>query len=190
MPHDPAPKDRFDDLADTGRRGAHRAENPRSGVGRVVVWSAAVTVVLIAVGIAGVLLSTGAISLAPQATAAPPPTPESVLDTSYDILVLNASGHDGLATEIAEQLIAGKWTAEAVSAGDAAASDFATTTVYYPTEADAPAARSLADEIGGADLALSDAYLPGDDPATEDVDESAVKLLVIVVGQDRVPAAG
>ena len=61
MPTSRHPKDRFDDLPDTDRVGAHRAENPRMRGWVVLLWAALATVVLIAVGIFGTLIASGQI---------------------------------------------------------------------------------------------------------------------------------
>lgn len=189
MPNPPASKDRFDDLPDDGRRvGAHRAEHPRIRTGRLVLWSAVATVVIVVVGIIGVLWATGRLSLtpAPGASSGAIAPVEAVVDTSYSVLVLNATGQAGIANAVAEEVVAADWTEDAVSAGEAGTDDFALTTVYYASPDDEGAARGLAETIGGAEVALNDVYQPLDDPDTTDTDEADVKQLVIVVGLDRV----
>lgn len=185
MPNPPVSKDRFDDLPDDGRRvGAHRAEHPRIRTGRLVLWSAVATVVIVVVGIGGVLWATGRLTPAPAASGAI--AVEAVVDTSYSVLVLNATGQAGIANAVAEEVVAADWTEDAVSAGEAGTDDFAMTTVYYASPDDEGAARGLAETIGGAEVALNDVYQPLDDPDTTDTDEADVKQLVIVVGLDRV----
>ncbi|QEW03821.1 LytR C-terminal domain-containing protein [Microbacterium lushaniae] len=186
------PRDRFDDLApSTGRVGAHRAENPRMRGGMVFLWAAVATVVLVAAGIFGSLVMSGRISLAPEPvpTTEPVPVVEPVVDTTFPVLVLNATPQEGLATQVREDVIAAGWSADAVTAGAAGATDFPTTTVYYAIEDDEAAALGLAETIGGAEIALSDQYLPPDDPETEDDD--ARRQLTVVIGLDRAetPAA-
>ena len=184
MPKTPPPKDRFDDLpADRGRIGANRAENPRLRGGMVLLWSVIATVVLVAVGIFGTMLATGRISLtpAPTPTASVAPSTEARLDTSYKVTILNATPQRGLASATSDTLVAAGWSADDVNAGDAGSEDFATTTVFYTTPADEAAARGLAAAIGGADVALSDAYAGmwgTDDPQ-----------LVLVIGLDRTDGA-
>lgn len=193
MPKTTYPKDRFDDLpADVARIGVHRAENPRMRVGVIVMWSAIATIVLVAVGVFGTLLATGRIPLGGDEGPAPvadAPAVEPVVDTSYSVLVLNATGEPGLAGATSDTIIAAGWSAEDIIAGEAGSEDFPTTTVYYPTAADEAAARGLAEAIGGAEVALNDSYQPTDDPETADVDESAANQLVVVIGLDRVTAA-
>lgn len=191
MPTTPPPKDRFDDLpADHGRIGAHRAENPRLRGGVVLLWSVIATILLIGLGVFGTMIATGRITLfpTPEPTVSVAPVAEPVVDTSYTVTVLNATPQRGLAGSMRDTVIAAGWPADAVLDGDAGSEDFPTTTIYYATPADEGAARGLAQVIGGADVQLNAAYQPVDDPNTTDVDESAVKQLVIVIGLDRTDA--
>lgn len=160
----------------------------RAGV--VLLWSAIATVVLVSVGVFGTLIATGRVTLFPTAapTVSVAPTAEPVLDTSYSVTILNATPQRGLAAAMRDTVIAAGWSGDAVIDGDAGSEDFATTTVYYANPADEGAARGLAEAIGGADVQLNDVYQPIDDPETTDVDESATKQLVIVIGLDRTDA--
>jgi hypothetical protein len=159
----------------------------RGGV--VFFWAALATVILIAVGIFAMFVVSGRIVLFPEP--APEPTPtvtvDPVVDTSYSILILNATPETGLATQLKDQLIAAGWVPETVLAGQAGTDDFPETTVYYATDADYAAALGLANVIGGAAVAQSTIYQPTDDPATE-ADEGATKQLTIVIGLDRTAA--
>jgi hypothetical protein len=190
VPRPTYPRDRFDELSDeNGRVGAHRAENPRMRGGVVFLWAAVATVVLVVAGIFGTLVATGRISLTPDAVPSETPVPvvEPVVDTTYEVLVINATPQSGLATQIADVIKANGWSSDLVNAGGASGStDFETTTVYYPLAGDEAAARGLADVIGGAAVAMSDQYAVADDPATER-DES--RILTVVVGLDRVAGA-
>lgn len=188
MPKTHPPKDRFDDLpAAHGRIGAHRAENPRLRGGVVLLWSAVATIVLVALGVFGTMIATGRIALfaEPVASATVAPPAEAVLDTSYPVYVINATSQRGLAGTVASQVIAAGWNAEHVYPTESESEDFAMTTVYYASVADEGAARGLAQAIGGAAVELNASYQPADDPNTADVDESAIKQLVIVIGNDR-----
>ncbi|MGP3534847.1 LytR C-terminal domain-containing protein [Microbacterium sp. RD1] len=182
------PPDRFDDIApETGRVGAHRAENPRMRGGVVFLWAALATVVLLAAGIFGALLVSGRISLAPEAAPSSTPLPpqiEPVIDTSFPVLVLNATGQEGLATQVRDVVVAAGWPADSVNAGAAGSTDFETTTIYYASPDDEAAALGLAEVIGGAEIAESTQYLPPDDPATEE--NEAGRQLTVVLGLDRV----
>lgn len=189
MPKSTYPRDRFDELpADGGRVGAHRAENPRMRGWVVFLWAVLATIVLVAVGIFGTLIASGRVVLFP--TPEPTPTPietvAPVVDTSYSVIVLNATPETGLATQLRDQIIAAGWAADSVNAGQAGSTDFAETTVYYAYPEDEAAARGLAETVlGGAQVAQSDVYQPQDDPNTGDIDESQTKQLVVVIGLDR-----
>lgn len=185
------PRDRFDDLpADSGRVGAHRAENPGLRGWMVFLWAAVLTVVLIAVGIFGTLVASGRISFGSgESVSQPTPTPTlaGVVDTSFSVVVLNGTGEDGLATQVRDQVVAAGWAGDTVVTGDSASTDFASTTVYYVRAEDEAAALGLAQAIGGAEVAQSNFLQPSDDPNTPD-DESQTRQLVVVVGLDRVAA--
>ncbi|MFH8249436.1 LytR C-terminal domain-containing protein [Microbacterium sp. B2969] len=193
MPKSTFARDRFDELpADSGRVGAHRAENPHMRGWVVFLWAVLATIVLVAVGIFGTLLVSGRVVLFP--TPSPTPTPVAtiapVVDTGYQVIVLNATPEDGLATQMRDQIIAAGWPADSVTASGSGATDFPETTVYYSLPEDEAAARGLAEQVlGGAKVAQSDVYSqmyqPQDDPNTTDVDESQAKQLVVVIGLDR-----
>nr|WP_246301313.1 LytR C-terminal domain-containing protein [Microbacterium immunditiarum] len=139
------------------------------------------------VGIFGTLVAQGRIVLAPEPepTVEPTPVVTPVVDTSFSVLVLNATPESGLATRTKDEIVAAGWAADAVTAGEAGADDFPETTVYYAFPADEAAAAGLADVIGGARVAMDATYQPPDDPNTPD-DESQTKQLVVVLGLDRV----
>ncbi|GAA1698432.1 hypothetical protein GCM10009808_14910 [Microbacterium sediminicola] len=184
------PRDRFDDVPNgPGRVGAHRGENPHMRGGIVFFWAALATVILIGVGIFGTFVVSGRIVLFPEAQPTPTPTAtiDPVLDTSYAVLILNATPETGLATQMKDELIAAGWAADDVLAGEAGSTDFAETTIYYANATDLPAALGLSEVIGGARVVQSDAYQPVDDEATE-VDESAALQLTIVIGLDSTAA--
>ena len=187
MPRSTSPRDRFDDLPDgDGRVGAHRAERPRSRGWLVFLWAALATIVLIVVGIFGVLVASGRISLSsdPEPTPTVAETTPPAIDTSYSVVVLNGTADEGLAGNLRDQIVALGWSGDAVQTGDSDTTDFATTTVYYKSSADEQAALGLAAAIGSAEVAQSDFLQPTDDPNTAD-DESAEKRLVVVIGLDR-----
>jgi hypothetical protein len=190
VPKPTFPRDRFDDLPeDSGRVGAHRAENPRMRGWVVFLWAVAATIVLVAIGIFGTLIASGRVTLFPNpapTAMTPLPTVEPVVDTRYAVLVLNATSEEGLATQMKDEIVAAGWAEKDVTASGAGTTDFAETTVYYAFPEDEAAARGLAEQVlGGARVAQSDVYQPQDDPATADVDESQAKQLVVVIGLDR-----
>ena len=122
MPKSTYPRDRFDDLpADSGRVGAHRAENPHMRGWVVFLWAAIATLVLIVAGIFATLVLSGRVSFAPDAAPQPTPTAtiEPVIDTAYDVLVLNATPEAGLATQVKDVLVEAGWSADQVNASEA-----------------------------------------------------------------------
>ena len=155
--------------------------------GIVLLWAIVATVILIGAGIFGTLIASGRIALFPESapTASATSTPGAVVDTTHNVLVLNATPEMGLAGTVRDLVIDSGWPESSVYAGDAGSADFEVTTIYYATRDEEPAARGLAQVIGGAELALNDTYQPLDDPATV-ADESAVRWLTVVVGLDRV----
>lgn len=146
----------------------------------VLVWSAAATVALIAIGIFGTLIATGRITVfpTPTASAAVVEAAEAVVDTSYAITVLNATPQSGLGREFGDMIVAAGWDAGAVTAGEAGSDDFPATTVFYADPADEGAARGLAQVIGGATVALTDAY-------ADLLAGGTTPQLVLVIGLDR-----
>jgi len=56
MPQPSHPRDRFDDVPDLSRVGAHRAENPHLRAGVVFLWALVATIALAAGGIAVALV--------------------------------------------------------------------------------------------------------------------------------------
>ena len=155
----------------------------------VLLWAVLATIVLVAVGIFGTLIASGRVVLFPTPAPSSTPVPEevaAVVDTSYSVIVLNATPEEGLATRTKDVIVAAGWAPDTVHPSDAGSTDFAQTTVYYAFPEDEAAARGLANEVlGGAEVAQSDVYQPLDDPNTADVDESQTKQLVVVVGLDR-----
>ena len=148
----------------------------------VLLWSFVAALVLIVAGIFVALVMMGRITLFPAAEEEIVPTPEptGVVDTSYSVLVLNATTTEGLDAQMRETLINAQWPDDLISYSDAGSQDFAETTVYYVAEADELAAIGLADLIGGASVEQSDFYADPGDPEQ--------KQLVIVIGADRVDA--
>ncbi|MFL0412354.1 LytR C-terminal domain-containing protein [Microbacterium paludicola] len=173
------PRDRFDDVPrQPARVGAHRAEQPRTPRGVVLMWAALATVILMIAGILGFLVlsqRTGIVPDPPQAE----PTVAPVVDTEYTVLVLNGTSTSGVAEEVAAQLVAAGWEEGSVIPSDSSATDFPETTVYYASPEEEAAALGVAQAIGGARTEQSDQY---DQLGDEE------KELTVVVGLDRVSA--
>jgi LytR cell envelope-related transcriptional attenuator len=148
------PRDRFDRAPETlARVGAHRAPR-RPGRGWLTFgWAALATLVLIAVGVLGLtqidrqVADTGA-------TAAPVVTP--TVDPQIDVVLLNATTTSGLAARARSAVTAKGW--RVVSTANANSTAVATTTVYYTTASQAPAAAGLAKSLGVTRTALSSQF--------------------------------
>ena len=153
----------------------------------ILLWAIIATIVLVAAGIFGSLIVSGRVTLFPEPTPTPTPIPEvtPVIDTSFTVLVLNATPERGLATFTKAEIVAAGWPEASVVASEAGSQDFEATTIYYYLPEDEAAALGLAGVIGGAEVVQSDFYQPVDDPATE-TDEAAVKQLTVVLGLDRI----
>ncbi|MGX1934615.1 LytR C-terminal domain-containing protein [Microbacterium resistens] len=178
-------RDRFDDVPRThGRVGAHRAENPGMNGWVVLLWSIVAALVLIVAGVFGAMVVMGKISFGPEPTVSvAPSSPETsapTLDTSYAVLVLNATTVDNLAATVRDSIVTAGFPETAVIASNADATDFPQTTVYFQNPEDQAAAEALAGLIGGAQVLQSDVY-------ADDVVEGQ-KQLTVVIGLDRVPA--
>lgn len=159
--------------------GAHRAEAPGMNGWIVLLWSFVAALVLIIGGIFGSLVVMGRISLFPEAVPTATPTPEEtgVVDTTYSVLILNATADEGLDDQMRDTLINTGWSADVVFASDSTSQDFSTTTVYYVADEDELAAIGLAGVIGGADVQQSDFYA--------DMNDTDQKQLTVVIGLDR-----
>lgn len=147
----------------------------------VLLWAALATVVLVVIGIFGTLLASGRIDLVPTPTPTVAPAPEvtPVIDVNYDVMILNATPEQGLATQMKDVVTGAGWADDKVTAGEAGSQDFPTTTVFYVDPADEAAAAGLAGVIGGAAIEQSEAY-----PATS----PDVPQLTVVIGLDRTAA--
>ncbi|WDH78127.1 LytR C-terminal domain-containing protein [Microbacterium esteraromaticum] len=177
------PHDRFDDIPrGSGRVGAHRAEQPGMNALVVLLWSAAVALVLIVAGIFAALVMMDRISFgsgdsSPSASQSEEGTAAEI-DTSYRVLILNATSQEGLVAEAEETLQAQGWAQGDVFGSDRASEEFETTTVFYVDDTDEAAALGVAEVIGGAAVQQSDFYA--------DFNDSEHPQLTVVLGTDRV----
>ncbi|MFD5226657.1 LytR C-terminal domain-containing protein [Microbacterium sp. NPDC058342] len=173
------PHDRFDDVPrDSGRVGAHRAEQPGINGPIALLWSAAVAVVLIAVGIFVALVLMGRIELFPAAGPEPQQSPSVLaeIDTSYRVLILNATSTEGLVDSARQKLLAEGWAGDAVFGSDGSTSEFDETTVFYVEKGDEAAALGLAEVLGGAQVEQSDHYAS--------LNDSTLPQMTVVIGLD------
>lgn len=145
----------------------------------VLLWSFVAALVLIIGGIFGSLVVMGRISLFPEAvpTAEPVPEEKGVVDTSYSVMILNATPDEGLDDQFRDELINAGWAADIVYASDSSSQDFATTTVFFVADEDEQAAIGLAGLLDGAAVKQSDAYA--------DLNNTEGKQLTVVIGLDR-----
>ncbi len=148
----------------------------------VLLWAVLATIVLIAVGIFGTLIASGRIELfpTPAPVITPAPTVEPVIDITYDVVILNATPENGLATQMKDVVVAAGWPIDSVLASEAGSDDFPETTVYYLNPEDQAAAAGLAGVIGGARVEQSDSYQPANPESRQ---------LTIVIGLDRTAAS-
>lgn len=181
MPTNPVQRDRFDDIpADHSRVGAHRAENPRTRVGLLLLWSVVGAIVLFLAGVLAMLIITDRISLFGSDEPGPvvsTSAPAAAVDTSYSVLVLNAAGDPARTDPVKAEVIAAGWAPEAITTTNAEQSDFPTSTVYYATPEDEKAARGLAAALGITSVVESSAYEP--------TGQDGVKQLTVVIGVDK-----
>jgi hypothetical protein len=180
-----SPRDRFDDVPRaTGRVGAHRAEQPGMNGLVVLLWSAAVALVLIVCGIFVSLVMMDRISLFGGDEPTPVQTDAGVVaevDTSYRVLILNATPEEGLVAEMREKLLAEGWSTDKVFGSDGSSQEFSKTTVFYVADDDEGAALGLAELLGGAEVQKSDFYAA--------LNDSEEPQLTVVIGLDRVEGA-
>ncbi|QAY58745.1 LytR family transcriptional regulator [Microbacterium protaetiae] len=184
MPKPSYPRDRFDDApVEVDRVGAHRAENPHLRAGVIVIWAAVTTVVLIAVGVVGTLALTGRFGTpaAGPTTAAPTTSVTPVIDTSFTVLILNATGESGQATVAQDAVVRAGWDVADVLPSEAG-STYPTTTVYYADAADQAAAAGLAKIVGASSVVLDDQY--------QSTTDAKGKQLTVVLGTDLVAPSG
>jgi len=149
----------------------------------VLLWSAAVALVLIVVGIFIALVMMGRISLFPSADVTSPQDPGVVakVDTSYRVLILNATPAEGLSESVRQQLLGEGWASADVFGSDGSSQEFAETTVFYVEPADESAALGVAEVIGGAQVEQSDFYAA--------LNDSDRKQVTVVIGLDRAAGA-
>ncbi|MFT4259206.1 LytR C-terminal domain-containing protein [Microbacterium sp.] len=145
----------------------------------VLLWSFVAALVLIIGGIFGSLVVMGRIDLFPQAVASAAPTPEEtgVIDTSYSVMILNATADGSLDTQMRDIVVNNGWPADIVFASDSTSQDFETTTVFYVEDDDELAAIGLAGLIGGAAVEQSDFYV--------EQNTTDQKQLTVVIGIDH-----
>jgi cytoskeletal protein RodZ len=163
-------RDRFDDLADGPRVGAHRGL-PRRGRGWVLfAWALLATAVLVTIGVIALEVANNSTKFtdtsAPVASATASAPPKAAPDTptaapsdqaaGVTVTVLNGTATSGLAGTGTATLENAGWTI--TSDGNAGSQDATTTTVYYKDEAQAAVARGIVKTLGVGTVAKSSAF--------------------------------
>lgn len=155
------PKDEFDELQPSERRGAHRqTKGPTSQAGAIALVAVlALAAVLLVVGAVNIIQRSSSdpadVTAEEQARASEEPAAEptdsetevAVVDKTAEVSVLNASGISGAADEYASALESADWTIAEV--GNYSTPD-SETIVYYADPEFQVQAEVLAEEIGAA----------------------------------------
>lgn len=165
----PYPPDQFDREAEVATfHGAHRAEEPfwRQNLLYLAIIAAAILTLLVLLLVIGGLGKNGVdedpatgptqSSQAPTSDGGGEPTsaaPEP--DLSTPVLIVNASGQQGLAGQWRDKLSGDGWTAVQI---DTASNRQQEPVVYYRDEQDAATAQALAQAVGAGEAKQSNDY--------------------------------
>ncbi|MDY1006183.1 LytR C-terminal domain-containing protein [Curtobacterium sp. CFBP9011] len=180
------PRDRFDDVTDGPRVGAHRGATRRGGGWVVFAWAALATGVLVGVGVLVLALANGSVqftegsggaSSAPSSSASPTPSsgaaagsePSDQASTeapaaggsptdqgSTTLVVLNGTSTTGLAANASSKLAGAGW--KVTSTGDAGTTGSTQTIVYYQQASQAAVAQGIAKSLGTSAVQQSSAF--------------------------------
>jgi cytoskeletal protein RodZ len=174
------PRDRFDDVADGPRVGAHRGVARRGRGWIAFAWAALATGVLVGVGVLVLQLLSGSTNFAdpgtgssasasasassePSASSSPSasksedtaasPSDQTSADT---LVVLNGTTTSGLAAKGTSTLTSAGW--KVTSSGNAGTTGATATIVYYQKDSDAALARGIAKSLGVGTVEQSAAF--------------------------------
>jgi hypothetical protein len=178
------PRDRFDDVTDGPRVGAHRGPQRRGRGWIVFAWAALATGVLVGLGVLGLGLATtglsdgndsggSASSPTPSASATAKPSPSSSPSASSgsgagasaatpaqqgttSVVVLNGTTTTGLAGRASTALTGAGW--KIASTGDAGTTGTTQTIVYYRSAESAAVAQGIAQSLGTTAVQQSSAF--------------------------------
>ncbi|MFJ3378884.1 LytR C-terminal domain-containing protein [Curtobacterium sp. NPDC090217] len=176
------PHDRFDDVTDGPRVGAHRGVHRRGRGWIAFAWAALATGVLVGIGVLVLALLNGSYSFtgdsssAPSASASSSASPssssspdgsssssssEAAAATPSDqgsttLVVLNGTSTPGLAASGTSKLTAAGW--KVTSSGNAGTTGTASTIVYYQQESQAALAKGIAQSLGVTAVEQSAAF--------------------------------
>ncbi|WIE75295.1 LytR C-terminal domain-containing protein [Curtobacterium sp. MCSS17_007] len=166
------PRDRFDDVTDGPRVGAHRGARRRGRGWAAFAWAALATGVLVLVGVLVLALLNGSYSFpgatsspsrssSPSATASAGPSEPSETASPTEeapgaaspadqgatsVVVLNGTTTTGLAARASASLTSAGW--KVTSTGDAGTTGATTSTVYYQQAEQQAVAQGVADALG------------------------------------------
>ncbi|KTR38126.1 hypothetical protein NS263_14320 [Curtobacterium oceanosedimentum] len=176
------PRDRFDDVTDGPRVGAHRGARRRGRGWIAFAWGALATGVLVLVGVLVLALLNGSYSFpgststprpstSSSASAAPSETPsetpsapaseepsaaEPSAQGTTSVVVLNGTTTTGLAARGSRALTAAGW--EVTSTGDAGTTGTTTSVVYYQQPEQQAVAQGVAKALGIATVEQPSAF--------------------------------
>ena len=158
----------------------------------VLLWAVLATIVLVAVGIFGTLIVSGRIVLFPVRRRPPRrvATVAPVVDTSYWVIVLNATPEQGLATQTEGSVVGAGWAEDAVLASERRRRP---TSPRRPIYYDLPRGRGRSagprrdgDRRGER---RAERRIPAADDPNPEVDESSCTIVVVVLDRTaRAPA--
>lgn len=174
------PRDRFDDVTDGPRVGAHRGVQRRGRGWIAFAWAALATGVLVALGVLVLALlndsysfpgstsssspsasssasapaSTG--SAQPSATPSAPAAATAADQGSTSLVVLNGTSTSGLAAKASAALTTAGW--KVAQTGDAGTTGTTATIVYYQQESQAAVAQGIAKALGTTAVQRSAAF--------------------------------
>ena len=151
------PRDEFDDLQPTGRKGAHRRGGPISQGGAIALIAVlAIAALLVVFGAFNIIRQSASnpeenVAEPPAATEEAEPTEETsdpavdVVDKTAEVHVLNGSGVTGAAAKFREHLVSNGWNVTDV--GNHATNE-SSSAVYYSDDEYEMQAGALAAELG------------------------------------------
>lgn len=175
------PRDRFDDVADGPRVGAHRGAQRRGRGWIAFAWAALATGVIVGLGVLALALLNGSYSFSgstaptssasatpsasasstPSASSSAPASQEPTAATPADqgatsVVVLNGTTTTGLAAKASTALTSAGW--KVTSTGDAGTTGTTATIVYYQQASQAAVAQGIAKSLGVTAVQQSAAF--------------------------------
>ncbi|MFZ6993406.1 LytR C-terminal domain-containing protein [Curtobacterium sp. RRHDQ66] len=177
------PHDRFDDVTDGPRVGAHRGMHRRGRGWVAFAWAALATGVLVGIGVLVLALLNSSFSFTDDSSSSPSASASSSASSSSSsapsdgssssssseaaaaspsdqgsttLVVLNGTSTPGLAASGTSKLTAAGW--KVTSSGNAGSTGTASTIVYYQQESQAALAKGIAQSLGVTAVEQSAAF--------------------------------